>query len=111
MPNLPPSQSDRWQRITDKRTNESRGSAAARGYGYKWRMARAAFIRNHPLCAHHLKRNEFVASRQVDHIVPHGGDPTLFWDQSNWQALCDACHSAKTRKSQRGDARAGDTDG
>ncbi|MGN8738508.1 HNH endonuclease signature motif containing protein [Bilifractor sp. HCP3S3_D3] len=34
----------------------------------------------------------------VDHIVPHRGDPKLFWDRSNWQALCKRCHDKKTRK-------------
>jgi 5-methylcytosine-specific restriction protein A len=28
-----------------------------------------------------------------DHIRPHRGDPTLFWDESNLQTLCsDPCH-------------------
>jgi tetratricopeptide (TPR) repeat protein len=32
----------------------------------------------------------------VDHIVPHRADRKLFWDQSNWQALCRMHHSKKT---------------
>jgi 5-methylcytosine-specific restriction protein A len=37
----------------------------------------------------------------VDHIRPHMGDPALFWDEGNWQALCDYtspfnCHGTKT---------------
>ena len=28
----------------------------------------------------------------VDHVVPHRGDRMLFWDSTNWQALCSACH-------------------
>jgi 5-methylcytosine-specific restriction protein A len=32
----------------------------------------------------------------VDHIKPHKGDMTLFWDRTNWQSLCGPCHSAKT---------------
>ena len=32
----------------------------------------------------------------VDHIVPHRGDQKLFWDKSNWQPLCKACHDRKT---------------
>ena len=25
-----------------------------------------------------------------------GGDPKLFWDRSNWRALCKRCHDQKT---------------
>jgi hypothetical protein len=32
----------------------------------------------------------------VDHIVPHGGDQTLFWDAANHQTLCEPCHNRKT---------------
>ena len=35
-------------------------------------------------------------AREVDHIEPHKGDDTLFWDQDNWQPLCKPCHSRKT---------------
>lgn len=44
-------------------------------------------------------------ARVVDHITPHRGDVALFWDESNWQALCDFttpfnCHGQKTGKGQ-----------
>lgn len=32
----------------------------------------------------------------VDHIVSHGGDDSLFWDESNLQPLCARCHGAKS---------------
>lgn len=28
----------------------------------------------------------------VDHIVPHKGNPVLFWSRSNLQSLCKLCH-------------------
>ena len=31
----------------------------------------------------------------LDHIIPHRGDMKLFWDESNWQALCESCHDHK----------------
>ena len=37
-------------------------------------------------------------STTVDHIVPHKGDRTLFWDRTNWQALCKPCHDSKTAR-------------
>lgn len=39
----------------------------------------------------------------ADHIVPHRGDPCLFFDRANLQCLCKACHdSAKQREERRG---------
>jgi len=35
---------------------------------------------------------------EVDHIVKHGEDPQRFYDRSNVQALCPACHVAKTNR-------------
>jgi 5-methylcytosine-specific restriction protein A len=74
-----------------------RGSASARGYGRRWRKARAAFLREHPICEIYCKdKNLVTASTVVDHIQPHRGDLDLFWDQSNWQAGCKPCHDSKT---------------
>ena len=29
-------------------------------------------------------------------MIPHRWDPKLFWDESDWQALCKRCHGQKT---------------
>jgi 5-methylcytosine-specific restriction protein A len=34
----------------------------------------------------------------LDHVVPHRGDPVLFWSESNWQSLCATCHGIKTAR-------------
>ena len=75
---------------------ESR-SAGGRGYGSKWNRARKRFLEKYPLCAECMKQGRYVKATDVDHIVPHRGDPRLFWDEENWQALCHSCHSKKTR--------------
>jgi 5-methylcytosine-specific restriction endonuclease McrA len=37
----------------------------------------------------------------VDHIEPHRGDSTLFWDfENNCQALCFECQQSKTARGQ-----------
>lgn len=76
---------------------ESR-SGGGRGYGSKWNKARKRFLKKHPLCAECAKQGRYVTATDVDHIVPHRGDPALFWDENNWQPLCHRCHSAKTRR-------------
>ena len=61
----------------------------------RWRKARAQFLRAHPLCRMCDARGIVEAASVVDHVVPHRGDYALFWDRSNWQALCASCHSAR----------------
>lgn len=41
----------------------------------------------------------------VDHIIPHKGDPELFWDQDNWQSLCKPHHDRKTATEDGGFGR------
>lgn len=38
------------------------------------------------------------ADAVVDHIRPHRGDPVLFWDENNWQALCKFCHDSRKQR-------------
>ena len=54
------------------------------------------FLQSHPLCAVCMKQGRYTKTTVVDHIIPHRGDPKLFWDRSNWQSLCKPCHDKKT---------------
>lgn len=74
----------------------ARKTATQRGYDGRWRKARARFLRAHPLCAGCQRDGKFTAATVVDHITPHRGDMTLFWDMANWQPLCKKCHDRKT---------------
>jgi len=40
------------------------------------------------------------ADLAVDHIVKHEGNPELFWNRANLQALCVSCHSQKTARGE-----------
>lgn len=96
MPNRPPVRGTEASSIP-------RRSAHARGYTRKWRNERGtgaadAFLREHPLCADCERRGLIVAAVHVDHIRPHRGNMTLFWNEANWQSLCACCHAVKTRK-------------
>jgi 5-methylcytosine-specific restriction protein A len=79
---------------------ESRPSAAKRGYDGRWRKAREGYLRKHPLCVLCEAGKRVVVATVVDHIVPHRGDDRLFWDSSNWQALCKTCHDRKTARGE-----------
>ena len=72
-----------------------------KGYGKRWQKARAVFLREHPLCVRCLQAGKATPATVVDHVKPHRGDPVLFWDRSNWQALCKPCHDSKTMTEDR----------
>lgn len=72
----------------------ARGSSSARLYGWRWRRARAIYLRANPLCVRCMPR--ITGATDVDHVVPHNGNERLFWDEANWQPLCHSCHSTKT---------------
>ncbi len=77
--------------------------ATARGYSYKWQKARERFLSEHPLCCYCERTGRTTAASVVDHKIPHRGDHSLFWDESNWQPLCKPCHdSAKAKEEGRG---------
>lgn len=92
-----------------RRVEQRRGSAASRGYGPKWVAFRKWYLSQYPLCgdkapcapatSHSRCRLEgrMTPATDIDHIVrvtgPH--DPR-FRDVCAVQALCHACHSAKT---------------
>jgi len=83
-----------------RETDSKRPNSADRGYGAQWRIARAQFLRSHPLCmcADCKAAGLIVAASVVDHITPHRGDMRLFWDRENWQSLSKICHDRKTAR-------------
>lgn len=91
---------DRHRRRMRSESDQRRGSAASRGYGRRWRKAAATFLAEHPLCAACQVEGRCEAAVVVDHVVPHRGDVTLFWDIGNWQGLCKRHHDRKTAMGQ-----------
>jgi 5-methylcytosine-specific restriction endonuclease McrA len=68
-------------------------------YNRKWQGARADYLARHPLCVMCVAAGRVTPATVVDHVKPHKGDATLFWDQSNWQSLCQHHHNS-TKQSQ-----------
>ena len=83
---------------------DGKEGSTARGYGYKWQKARERFLREHPLCCYCERIGRVTPATIVDHIIPHEGDDSLMWNESNWQPLCKPCHDS-TKKAE--EARAG----
>lgn len=84
--------------ISRERFERSRGTAVERGYGRRWQKARVAYLAHHPYCVECERSGVSTPATVVDHITPHRGDWTLFWDAANWQPLCKRHHDAKTRR-------------
>lgn len=79
-----------------------RGSAASRGYNYRWMKARNTYLLNHPLCVMCKADGLIVCAEVVDHIIPHRGDQELFWDtKNNWQSLCKPHHDSHKQRIEK----------
>lgn len=67
-----------------------------RYWSVMWRKLRAAFLKQHPVCAACGWQ-----ANVVDHIRPvtQGGG---FYDVSNLQPLCTSCHNRKSAKERAG---------
>lgn len=71
-----------------------RPSPRQRGYTHRWDVASRIYRVRNPLCVMCIARGKVTAAAVVDHIVPHKGDPDIFWNEANWQSLCATHHSA-----------------
>jgi len=92
----PATRCEKHQQLLNKQKDSTRKNSNQRGYNYKWRKARTTFLQSHPLCAHCMRDGLTEEATVVDHIEPHRGDMTLFWNTANWQPLCKRCHDRKT---------------
>jgi 5-methylcytosine-specific restriction protein A len=70
-------------------------------YTVRWREMRAAQLIREPYCRDCGTHGVRSMATDVDHIVPHRGNRTLFYDETNLQSLCHACHSRKTMAEQQ----------
>lgn len=62
----------------------------------RWRTYSESFRKEHPLCESCQARGIVRPSQVVDHVIPHRGSETLFWDPSNHSAKCHPCHNKKS---------------
>lgn len=74
-----------------KESDQSRGTAAERGYDDRWRKVKTAWLMDHQAC-----ERCGAQATVVHHRIPHKGDRQLFWNQSLWEALCKRCHDTHT---------------
>lgn len=61
---------------------------------------RSRALAGSPLCVMCRRAGDVVEATEVDHIVPHRGDPKLFWSFTNVQPLCKSHHDEKTARGE-----------
>ena len=76
----------------------TRPTAHKRGYTGRWQRVSKRFLADNPCCVACERAGYTTEATVVDHVIPHKGNQTVFWDESNWQALCKPCHDRKTGK-------------
>lgn len=69
-----------------------------------WERRRQALFAEEPLCRMCLQRDEVTIADTADHVVPHRGDPELFW-HGELQPLCASCHSRLKQREELGAER------
>ena len=77
------------------RAKRQQAESSPRPRGRKWMETRERIMRrDNGLCCECRRNGNLAYATDVDHIIPRweGGSD----DDSNLQALCDACHKAKT---------------
>lgn len=70
-----------------------------------WKAVRRAVLIERPFCVECMKQGRYTPAEVVDHIRPHKGDAQLFFDTTNLQPLCKACHDRKTASEDGGFGR------
>lgn len=68
-----------------------------------WKKLRLRQLNKEPLCCMCKAIGYITPAEVVDHIEPHRGKHSKFYDESNLQSLCKQCHDRhKQRQEKRG---------
>lgn len=66
-----------------------------------WYRLRHKALSREPLCRFCKKKGIITAGNTVDHIQPHKGDMSKFFDIMNLQVLCKKCHSSTKQRLEK----------
>jgi 5-methylcytosine-specific restriction enzyme A len=85
------------------RAQRSRDAALYRAL-YKtkqWRALREQQLTKAPWCTRCLARGVRQKADTVHHTKAHKGNPLLFWDPTNLESVCRACHDGRIQSEER----------
>lgn len=67
-----------------------------------WRTLRTRQLLKEPCCRFCRQQGVIAPATVVDHIEPHKGDRSKFFDAQNLQSLCKACHDGLKQAAENG---------
>lgn len=79
---------------TGGRSMQGRKRSADAYHTWRWTKLSRAYRAAHPLCEECLRQGIYTPAEVVDHIIPVALCDD-FWDETNWQSLCQRCNIAK----------------
>lgn len=68
-------------------------------HNVRWYRTREYHLRKNPLCAYCYSKGTVTAATVVDHVVPHRGDPAMFW-KGELQSMCEFHHSSSKQREE-----------
>lgn len=74
-----------------------------------WKRLRACQLQREPFCRMCEQLGRMTAATVVDHVQPHRGDRSLFFDAGNLSSLCATCHNGAKQRLEKGGALPGCT--
>jgi 5-methylcytosine-specific restriction endonuclease McrA len=83
------------------RFDSKRPSARERGYDAEWDRERAAFLTANEFCVRCANEGVRTTATIINHKRPHRGDRGLFWQRSNWEAVCAYHHNSVIQAEER----------
>lgn len=67
----------------------------------RWRRIAKAQLAAEPLCRRCLASGIVTAATVAHHVVPHRGDPELFWS-GELESICKPHHDSEAQREERG---------
>ncbi|MFD1330786.1 HNH endonuclease [Methylopila musalis] len=101
MPKRPPLHAKADDKARERRNDQARGSARARGYTAQWDREARAFLLLNPVCAYCDADGRTAAAKVVDHLYPQRQWPGAFWERRWWVPSCRPCHDGMKQQVER----------
>lgn len=83
-----------------QQSDRERGTCDERGYTWRWRKFKDAYLATNPLCCDCSTKGLVRPAQDVHHIKKMADHPELQYEESNLMALCKSCHSTRTARGE-----------